>query len=567
MLNEIYIRNYLFVPEQRLKFGPGMTVLSGETGAGKSILVGSISLIFGETPSPPEAYDSSQPIYLEASFDPGANSELRDWLREQERDPEEELCLAREISVAGKSSYFINGRRASASLMRELKPLIIDFHHQRDQQKLLSGAYQLRLLDKYAQNESLRGSFSTLYRQLKQGLKSLASLREEEERNSQLRELYQYQYEELEKAALKTGEDRLLQQEFDQLSHAREIGELAAASAFDLYERESGAYQIIRQAVSSLERFAELDPRLSGVEQSLREALEAIADSASTLTAIAENSSGDPDRLEQIQARLNGINELLYKHKAKDIDELLEIFSQRQAQIDSFADLSERIQKLQKQLAAQYGQLRRLGAQLSQSRQTAAKKLCSELRDNIRLLSIPDARFEIIIDKIADADSLLHDYLDLCNDTGEDSCRFLFSANRGSDLKPLSDVASGGELSRILLALKKVLADKIEQKLIILDEIDAGIGGKTAERVAEFIHSLAERHRILCITHLAQIAAIAHQHIALEKVPGEPKSVIRMTALQRPERLDELARMLSGDVSDISRKHAEEMINKYNTRG
>jgi len=240
MLNEIYIRNYLFVPEQRLKFGPGMTVLSGETGAGKSILVGSISLIFGETPSPPEAYDPSQPIYLEASFDPGANSELQDWLREQERDPEEELCLAREISVAGKSSYFINGRKASASLMRELKPLVIDFHHQRDQQKLLSGAYQLRLLDMYAQNDALRGSFSTLYRQLKQGLKSLASLQEEEDRNSQLRELYQYQYEELEKAALKTGEDRLLQQEFDQLSHAREIGELAAVSAFDLYERETG---------------------------------------------------------------------------------------------------------------------------------------------------------------------------------------------------------------------------------------------------------------------------------------------------------------------------------------
>ena len=177
MLNEIYIRNYLFVPEQRLKFGPGMTVLSGETGAGKSILVGSISLIFGETPSPPEAYDPSQPIYLEASFDPGANSELQDWLREQERDPEEELCLAREISVAGKSSYFINGRKASASLMRELKPLVIDFHHQRDQQRLLSAAYQLHLLDLYAQNEALVCAFSTQYRGLRESLKELERLR------------------------------------------------------------------------------------------------------------------------------------------------------------------------------------------------------------------------------------------------------------------------------------------------------------------------------------------------------------------------------------------------------
>lgn len=565
MLTEIFIKNYLFVPEQRLSFDKGMTVLSGETGAGKSILVGSIALIFAESSPGLEAFDPDEPIYLEASFDISANPEVQGFLREQGHEPDNELCLAREVSPAGKSAYYLGGRKVTASLLKELKPLMIDFHHQREQQRLLSNSYQLQLLDLYAQNEKSRADYAGLYRRLKLNLRQLEELKEEDENNRQLKELYQYQFEELENANLRRGEDKELQQEADLLSHGQEISETAGSAAFDLYEGEESVHTRISRTIAELERFSKFNQEISGIEQSLRDCLEILSDSASGLNALAQNINLDPLRLEKVNERLDAINSLLYKHKVQSIDELLDLFARREAQINAFADLSLRIQQLEKDIQLDFDQLKNIGDELTRSRQEAAKKLSTELKDNIKLLSIPDARFKISIDKKTEDKIILQQYLDQCSELGEDSCNFFFSANRGSELKPLSAVASGGELSRILLAIKKVLSERIEQKLMILDEIDAGIGGKTAEYVAQFIYRLAQRHRILCITHLAQIAAIAHQQIALQKESGKSKNVIRMIPLNEQQRVEELARMLSGSVSPVSLEHAEELINKYRT--
>lgn len=565
MLTEIYISNYLFVPRQRLSFGPGMTVLSGETGAGKSILVGSVALIFGD-PSPAlEAFDPGQPIYLEASFDLTGNSEVQDWLALQGYEPATELTLAREVSVAGKSSYFLNGRRVAAALLKELKPLMIDFHHQRDQQRLLQAAYQLQLLDLYAQNSDLLGRFAERYRNLRAELKELASLKEKAEQDRQLRELYQYQFEELAKASLREGEDAELQQEFELLSHAQEIAATATAASFDLYESENSVHGRLAASLANVGRFSHLNPRLAEIEQGLRESLELISDKASALNDLSQQVNQDPTRLEAIRERLDEINSLLHKHKAQNIGDLLELFASREAQINSYADLGERIEALEQAVDKGFGDLRASADELSKNRQTAALKLAEELRASISLLSIPDARFKISIDKKTDGKIIMQEYLDCCTEQGQDSCQFFFSANRGSQLKPLSAVASGGELSRILLAIKKVLSERIEAKLMILDEIDAGIGGKTAEYVAQFIFALARRHRILCITHLAQIAAIADQQVALQKETGRQKNVIRMVPLDAEQRLTELARMLAGDVSSISLEHARELISKYKT--
>ncbi len=565
MLTEIYIKNYLFVPEQRLSFGKGMIVLSGETGAGKSILVGSIALIFAESSPGLEPYDPEDPVYLEASFDISANPEVREFLREQGHETDDELCLAREVSPAGRSTYFMGGRKVTASLLKELKPLMIDFHHQREQQRLLSNSYQLQLLDLYAQNEKLRENYATLFRRLRQNLRDLEGLKLEEENNRQIRELYQYQYEELEQANLRRGEDKELQQEADLLNHGQEISENAGVAAYELYESDESVHKRISGIIAQLERFSRFNAEIAGLEQSLRDCLEIISDSASGLGSIAQNVNLDPQRLENVNERLDAINNLLHKHKVQSIEELLDLFSQRQSQINEFADLSLKIQKLEKEIQSDFDQLRNIGDKLTISRREAAERLSRELKDNIRKLSIPDARFKISIDKKAKDKNIITQYLESCSEHGEDTCAFFFSANRGSELKPLSAVASGGELSRILLAIKKVLSERIEQKLVILDEIDAGIGGKTAEYVAQFIYRLAQRHRILCITHLAQIAAIAHQQIALLKESGKSKNVIRMIPLDDRQRVEELARMLSGNVSPASKKHAEELINKYRT--
>lgn len=563
MLTEIYIKNYLFVPEQRLRFGEGMTVLSGETGAGKSILVGSIALIFGNGGAAPEPFDPSQPVYLEASFDISRNSEVRAYLAAQGYGPEDELCLARELSTAGRSGYFLNGRKVTQSLLKELKPLMIDFHHQREQQRLLSSSYQLDLLDLYADNAELRSRFAGGYKSLKQQLRQLEELKAEQERQRQLIELYQYQFDELEKADLKPEEDTALQQEFELLSHAREISQTAGEVAYTLFEGEGSLHDQLSSAIASLARFSSFNGRLGQIRQSLLDCLEIISDGASALGEISIGISHDPERLEAIQSRLDIINNLLYKHKAGSIGELIGLFQQRERQIEEFSDLGGRIGELETGIETGFSELLKAADALSENRARAAKKLSQELQQNIRQLSIPDGRFEIRIDKITEVKNIIPDYLAACGEKGQDSCEFLLSANPGSELRPMSAVASGGELSRILLAVKKVLSERIEEKLIILDEIDAGIGGKTAERVAEYIFQLSRRHRILCITHLAQLAAIAHRQIALRKESGGKKTVISMHTLRERDRLEELARMLSGTVSGISLKHAEELISKY----
>ncbi|MCB5257818.1 MAG: DNA repair protein RecN [Candidatus Cloacimonetes bacterium] len=563
MLTELYIQNYLFVPEERIEFGAGMTVLSGETGAGKSILVGAIALIFGNNSSALEPFNESKPIYLEASFNIAQNSELQNFLQEQGHKLNSEITLAREIKPSGKSTYFLNGRKVTASFLREMEPLMIDFHHQRDQQRLLSNAYQLQLLDLYAQNSFLKNEYALLFHSLKLALKELEKLKAEEEKNRQLKELYQYQFNELEKANLKLGEDEELQKEFELLSNAQELIEIASNAYLSLYESEDNLHSRLAQVINSLASYTSIYPRLSPILESLRDCLEQISSSALDLNDISQSITHNPQRLQEIQLRLDDINSLLYKHRTKNIAELVELFKQRESQINAMEDLGAQIIALETNIQQNYEKLITLGNKLTESRQKAAESLAIELQDNIRLLSIPDALFQINIDKKTTQNIILEQYLSLCSEEGEDICQFLFSANRGSDLKPLSAVASGGELSRILLAIKKVLSERMEEKLIILDEIDVGIGGKTADYVAQFIYQLAQHHRIICITHLAQIAAIANQQLALQKVPGKHKNIIRIIPLEPKQRKQELARMLAGDISEISLKHAEELMAKY----
>lgn len=561
MLTEIYIKNYLMLPEIRLPFEPGLTVLTGETGAGKSILVGSISLIFGDNSSGLEAYDKEHPIYLEASFRPNDDPQLLSLLRDSGFADEDEVVLAREVNPSGKSTYYLGGRKVSLSLMKELKPYMIDFHHQRDQQKLLNPAYQLELLDAYAGTSALREEFTYLYRQIKAEQKELSELHKEIEQQKQLQELYQFQYTELESAKLVPGEDSSLQQEYELLSHAMEINALSQSITQGLFEQENSIYDQISSNVAQLSRFAELNHNIKEASDALTQALSALQEASAQLGEIKDTLSADPDRLDFIQARLDSINGLLYKHKVRSIDDLLQLFSQRAAQLGELSQKEETASRLGQQLQENISRLADKGDALSAKRTYASKKLKAELETAIRNLSIPNGVFEIRIDKKGKAEKILSEYIHQVTESGQDSVQFLFSANLGFEQKPLAAVASGGELSRILLAIKKVLASKMPEKLIILDEIDSGIGGKTAAAVAAFISELSRKHRILCITHLAQIAAVADCHVAISKDKAKLKSTVSMCKLIADDRLHEIARMLSGNISTTALEHAKELIN------
>lgn len=561
MLSEIYIKNYILVPELRMSFGKGLTVISGETGAGKSIVVGSIGLIFGDVNSGIEPWNKEEPIYLEATFIPFKDKATKEMLTEIGAEDEEELILAREISVAGKSTYFLGGRRVSAAVLKELKPLLLDFHHQRDQQKILQSVYQLELLDRYGETTGLREDFGAMYRQIRADIRSLDELIRRQEENRHMLELYQYQYNELQEAAISEGEDVTLQAEYELLQSSAEISTLCEEIHENLFERENSLYDEISRYSYRLEQFAQMDPTLSEAHNSLSEALASLQESSLSLEAAKDRITHDPARLEFLEERLNLINELLFKHKVKDISQLLLLFEERKQALKSSDELSEEIRQAKSKLEYSYQKLREVAETLSQRRIKAAKNLALELKESIRKLAIKDAEFEIRIDKISDSENLSLRDISFCNESGQDVVSFLFSANPGMALKPLQAVASGGEMSRILLGIKEIISAKESPRLIVLDEIDTGIGGKTADYVARCIHNLAKHSPVLCITHLAQIAAYADHHVAVEKQGGE-KLGVSLKSLNKEEQEVEIARMLSGTITEASLKHAKELLIK-----
>lgn len=564
MLTELYIRNYLLLPEIRLTLNRGLTVISGETGAGKSILIGAISLIFGDNNAGMEAFEKERSIYLEATFLPQANPFLQSVLQQAGADAEEELILAREINPSGKSAYFINGRKAGVSLLKELKPLLIDFHHQRDQQKLLNTANQLELLDSYADSGVLRSAYAELYTGCKSDLKKLEELKRQAAQQKQMRELYQFQLEELENAKLSAGEDLALQSEFELLSHSSQINELCAELQQSLFENENSIFDQVSGHYSSLQKYQTLNPQLEQAAISLQQALEAMQEAARQLSGISENLMADPERLVAIQNRLDTLNALLYKHKVSSIEALLLLFEERARQLAALEGLETEISNLETKLDTSFACLKQSADQLSALRSETARNLAAELQNNIRALSMPEAIFEIRIDKKTVSGFLLSEYINAVSESGQDLVEFLFSANPGFAPKPLSAVVSGGELSRILLAIKKVLASRIAERLVILDEIDAGIGGKTAEQVAKFIVQLSEKQQVLCITHLAQIAARGQSHLAITKIRDKQRNAVHLQPLEGESRLQEIARMLAGSVSSTAIEHASEILNKIN---
>lgn len=561
MLSEIFIKNYILVPELRLPFHPGLTVISGETGAGKSILVGSIGIIFGDSPTGLEAWDKERPIYLEASFAPGSDEELCRQLQEINSGGEEELLLAREISRSGKSNYYIGGRKVTASVMKTLKPLLLDFHHQRDQQKILSPGYQLEILDRYAGCLAQREGFRSAWRALKRLKTDLEQMQHKQDEQRHLVELYRYQHAELESANIKAGEDLTLQKEYELLSHSMDILDLSQSMQQTMFESESSIFDQLSHYSAMLAQYKNLNPALENAAQSLTEALEALRSTSFELSAILDSLSADPGRLSYIEERLNLINSLLHKHKAKTVEDLQQLFAQREAEILAARDFESTILETHKQLERDSLILTQMAEDLSLIRKNAAQKLGMEIQEGIRKLAMKDARFEIRIDKNRKAENIQSDVLYSLSETGADEVDFLFSANPGSSMKSLSAVASGGEMSRILLGIKEILVSKESARLLILDEIDSGIGGKTADLVAECIAGIAKKHPVLCITHLAQIAAVADTHIAVEKNANE-KTSVTLRVLNATERVPEIARMLSGNSSQVALKHAAELINK-----
>ena len=566
MIKSLKIENFVIVDQLEVEFADGLQVLSGETGAGKSIIVGAIDLILGGSTNAGMLRNETKPAILEAVFDIDyRNNLLLELLNKFDVDKsEEELFIRREIGINYRSKSFLNGRRIANSIVLEFRNALLDFHSQRDQQKLFDRDYQLEVLDIYGNLILERSRFENNFLSLENQIKELQKLIRQEKEHSEKIKLYEYQVQEIDAISPQLNEDGTLQAELNLLSNAEAILNLASEMEQLVYEKENSVYDTLSSFMGQLSNFEQDNEIISQAVSNLREALTNLDEAIGGMREIQNVIDLDGSRLDEVQDRLNSINSMCNKYK-RSLEEILEYKNEMQNEIEDYSSNSEKIDSLKNEIDQKIEKVIKSAEQLSQKRKKAANAFAKEIEANIKQLAIPDAAIEIKFEKLTNINGYSAK-LNGINSKGLDSIDFYFSANKGVKLQPFRIAASGGELSRFLLSIKKILSDRLDNRTIIFDEIDAGIGGKTSELLAEFIHKIGNYHQVICISHLPQIAAYADKHFAITKKNKKKTSEVDVNILTDNERKIEIARMLSGSQSELALQHAGELLIKSKER-
>ncbi len=560
MITNLSIKNFVIVKELNLKFEDGLQILTGETGTGKSIIVGAINVIFGGAIHAGMLFDETNPAFLEVTFSKDeSNKKFLELLSKHEIEPSEnEVFFLREISTNLRGKSFLNGRRISNSIVKEFREVLLDFHSQRDQQKLFNENIQLEVLDKFGNLVSQRDEFEKEYKKIQSQIKELEKLLEQEKVAQERIKLYEYQIGDLEEINLKIGEDEKLQNELNLLNHAEAILNHASLLEQEIYEKENSVYDIINSFVHKLSNFEDDNSHIKKTISSLQESLGNLDDTISEIRQVQNVINLDSLRLEEVEERLNAINSIKAKYK-KNVPEIMDYCSKIKDEIFSFTSVKKKILKIHQEIDKNSKELLKKANVLTKKRKEAAKILEDEIKTNIHKLAIPDARIKIRFDKEIIEKKCNNDLSGLTY-SGQDKVEIFFSANIGVKMQPFKFAASGGELSRFLLTIKKILSDKLDKKTIIFDEIDIGLGGKTAELLGEFIFNISKFHQVICITHLPQIASYAKDHFLIDKKSGMNLTEVEIKKIDKTERKQEIARMLAGSKTELALKHAAEIL-------
>ncbi|MEA2095132.1 MAG: DNA repair protein RecN [Candidatus Cloacimonadota bacterium] len=562
MIKSLSVENFIIVENLNLEFENGLQVLTGETGAGKSIIVGAINIILGSDIHSGILLDDSLSSKLEAVFDIDIeNRKLIELFDNYDIDISEgEAFFAKEIGTNLRSKSFINGRRVSKNIIKEFRTLLIDFHSQRDQQKLFDTDFQLEVLDIYGKLTQRREQFTSKYKETESKIKKLKKLQNSESELAEKIKLYRYQIDEIEKIDPAIGEDAKLQAELNLLTNAEDILNIATLLEQEIYEKENSVYDAISSYISQLARFKGDNKNIEEAVNFLQDASANLDNSISSIREVQNIIEVDSSRLEYIQSRLTLLNNLSVKYK-QNMEGILEYRNSIQQQINSYSSGKEEIAELNDEILVDLNEINKLAKELSVKRKNAAVNFEKDIVTNINKLAIPDAGIEFKFNELENSVGTF-ERLSGLNETGKDAVDIFFSANKGVKLQPFRIAASGGELSRFLLAIKKILSDRLDKRTIIFDEIDSGIGGKTSELLAEFIHDIGKYHQVICISHLPQIASYSDRHFSIEKISGSKSSEVKVKILDENERRVEIARMLSGSDTELALQHAAELINK-----
>ncbi|MCR4442245.1 MAG: DNA repair protein RecN [Peptococcaceae bacterium] len=553
MLERLYIKNFALIEELTVVFNENLNVLTGETGAGKSIVIDAVSVLLGGRAQAEYVRTGTDRAVLEGVFYVPAQHPVYRYMEELGLEVEDQsIVLAREISLSGKNACRVNGRTLTLGQYRGVGLLIVDIHGQHDHQSLLNPANHVDILDKFGGTEhlQLRKTVKECFNEWKTAREELDSLLAKEQERLQRIDILTYQLKEIDGAKLKPGEDEELKKEAILLANAEKIIHNVQAAYLNLFGGEKGlsAYDLVSKALANINEVKKVDPSLEKLFAQLETSLYVLEETAGELRKYRDETEFSPQRLEEVEKRLQAIRDLGKKY-GPTVKEVLEFREKAQAELAMWQNSVQRAEELESRVRLLREAYEEKAARLSTARKEQAKKLESKVIGELNELAMPDARFFVAI---TDGEG---------TSKGLDEVEFLISPNPGEPLLPVVKIASGGELSRIMLALKTITADLDEIVTLIFDEIDAGIGGKAAQKMAEKLKRISKSQQVICVTHSPIIAALADHHLLLEKVVegGRTKTLLRL--LEGEERVDELTRMLGGEKqTDDLRKHALQML-------
>ncbi|MFR2589838.1 MAG: DNA repair protein RecN [Ruthenibacterium lactatiformans] len=549
MLCEIKIENVAVIEKAAAVFSDGLNVLSGETGAGKSILIDSINAILGNRTSREIVRSHTPKAMIWATFR-GIGAKTRAQLADAGYEAENELLLYREITAEGKSTCRINGMPATASVVRDICSGLINIHGQHDNQSLMNPARHLGVLDSFAQNETAHDAYYVVYKELCRVKKEIDALSMDETEKERRIETLRFQIEEIGAAELRPGEEDELLNRRTLIRNAQTVTEQLniAYAALSGAEDAPGAGEMLGSAATALESISSLSEDFAPLAEQMSGLYYTARDAASDIADILARCEFDPQALDAVEERLD----LIYRMKQKyggDVQDILAYLDAATAELDGIETGAQRLDELYDRQAALYDKAKALADALTQTRLEAFKRFNAQITDALRFLNMPGIRFTLSHKKGPLAGS------------GQDSVEFNISTNPGEEPKPLAKIASGGELSRIMLAVKSALADKDDIGTVIYDEIDTGVSGLAAGRIGEKLKQTAQGRQVICITHTAQIAAQADNHLLIRKNVSEDRTYTEIDALSGEGRVQELARMISGDkITELALANALEML-------
>ncbi|MCF8413586.1 MAG: DNA repair protein RecN [Melioribacteraceae bacterium] len=564
MLNNLFIKDYALIEELEVEFHSGLNIITGETGAGKSILLGALGLILGERANTDVIRKGSAKSIVEAHFDVRGNEKLKTLLAENEIEFAEQMIVRREISQKGSNRCFINDTPVNLNLVKDVGDLIVDLHGQHEHQSLLKVDSHIEVLDEIGDYSELLVQFSLSKNQLDSFTRELNDLKKRESLLKEKKDLYSFQIKEIDAISPEAGEEESLNEELRILENSERLLELTTDVYSRLFENEDSLYDAFVDVQKEIEELTDIDKSFAEKNESGAQVVEMINDIAEFVRSYRDKVEMDPERLEEVRSRLGSFN-LLKKKYGGSLEKVIEYRSKIAAELDIAENFAERIASLQNHIRGIKITCGKIAAELSRRRNDFALKLKHDVESELKSLGIANANFEIEINQIEtgnESSIIVNDKYFQFDNYGIDKIEFYISTNLGEDPKPLAKIASGGEISRIMLALKTILAKTDKLPLLIFDEIDVGISGKIAQKVGYSLQSLSRFHQIIAITHLPQIAALADFHYLVQKTESMDRVISRIIELDFDTRINEVAKLISGEELTTSAiQSAKELIN------